>query len=196
MRAGAGQAAGEDGDALDDAMRRHGRRVFSIALHMLGDAGEAEEVAQDVFLELYDALPRLHGEEHVQAWLRRVAVCRATDRLRRRKAAGPVLVDGAWDEERFAAPRAGSLEAGSGEERLFGGEESRGGMSARLEQMVLSLPVSMRAAVVLRYGQEMSPEEIAAATEQPLATVKSDLRRGLELLRRKAAVVLKEFVRA
>ena len=59
-------------------------------------------------------------------------------------------------------------------------------MSERLEEMVMALPASYRAAVVLRYGEEMSPEEVAAALGRPVATVKSDLRRGLEMLRRKA----------
>ena len=54
----------------------------------------------------------------------------------------------------------------------------------------------MGTAVVLRYGEdELSPEEIAALLRQPAATVKSNLARGLALLRRKAPVVLKEFVR-
>jgi RNA polymerase sigma-70 factor, ECF subfamily len=53
----------------------------------------------------------------------------------------------------------------------------------------------MRVAVVLRYQEEMLPEQIAALLSQPVATVKSDLRRGLQLLRRKAAVTMKEYVR-
>jgi RNA polymerase sigma-70 factor (ECF subfamily) len=53
----------------------------------------------------------------------------------------------------------------------------------------------MRVAVVLRYQEEMSPNEIAALLGQPVATVKSNLQRGLQLLRRKAAVTMKEYVR-
>ena len=65
----------------------------------------------------------------------------------------------------------------------------------RLEQMLFSLPEGLRVPILLRYQEDMSPDEIARALEQPLATVKSNLQRGLELLRRKAGVVLKEFVR-
>ncbi len=155
--------------------------VYSIALRMLGDAGAAEEVAQDVFLELHGAMGRLEGEEHVRAWLRRVAMCRAIDAMRRQRTAGPVLVEEAWKDERYGF---------DGQDRA-----AANGVSLRLEAMVLRLPESLRAAVVLRYGEEMTPEEIAAALGRPVATVKSDLRRGLELLRRKAAVVLKEYVR-
>ncbi len=96
-------------------------------------------------------------------------------------ARGLKLVTEAWDEEQYAA----SDGRDAGEER----------MARRVEEMVMSLPASYRAAVVLRYGEEMSPDEMAAVLGQPLATVKSDLRRGLEMLRRKASVMLKEYVR-
>ncbi len=65
----------------------------------------------------------------------------------------------------------------------------------RLEGMVGSLPEAMRVAVVLRYGEEMAPEEISRVLDQPLATVKSNLQRGLKLLRQKAAVTMKEYIR-
>ena len=66
---------------------------------------------------------------------------------------------------------------------------------ARLEELLQALPESMRVAVVLRYQEEMLPDEIAAMLGQPVATVKSNLQRGLQLLRRKAAVTMKEYVR-
>jgi RNA polymerase sigma-70 factor (ECF subfamily) len=65
----------------------------------------------------------------------------------------------------------------------------------RLEQMLLSLPKGLRAAIVLRYQEDLTPDEIAKTLEQPLATVKSNLQRGLEMLRRKAGSMLKEYVR-
>ena len=64
-----------------------------------------------------------------------------------------------------------------------------------MERMLLSLPVAQRTVLVLRYGEDLTPEEIARTTGEPLPTVKSHLQRGLQLLRRKGTVVLKEFVR-
>jgi RNA polymerase sigma-70 factor (ECF subfamily) len=64
-----------------------------------------------------------------------------------------------------------------------------------LEEMVLSLPRGLRSAIVLRYQEEMTPDEIAKILEQPVATVKSNLQRGLVMLRRRAESVLKEFIR-
>ena len=64
-----------------------------------------------------------------------------------------------------------------------------------MEKMLLSLPEQQRAVLVLRYGEDLTPEEISVTMGTPLATVKSHLQRGLQLLRRKGSVILKEFVR-
>ena len=159
-------------------MERHQARVFSIALRILGDRGAAEEAAQDVFLELHRSLPRLESEEHVAAWLRRVACHRATDALRRR------------------AVRIG-LEA----------EEYQDGLSLRpiareatpllnrVEQLLLTLPPAQRTVMLLRYQEDLEPEEIAMNLGMPLATVRSHLQRALKLMREKAQRTLKEYTR-
>jgi RNA polymerase sigma-70 factor (ECF subfamily) len=78
-------------------------------------------------------------------------------------------------------------------------EESSEAVSAAvvalLEELLKTLPEQMRVAVVLRYQEEMLPDEIAELLGQPVATVKSNLQRGLQLLRKKAAVTMKEYVR-
>ena len=68
-------------------------------------------------------------------------------------------------------------------------------LEARLEELLGSLPEQMRIAVVLRYQEDMMPDEIAAMLGQPVATVKSNLQRGIKLLRRKAEITMKEYVR-
>jgi RNA polymerase sigma-70 factor (ECF subfamily) len=164
----------------------HQRMVFSLALRVTGEYGTAEEVAQDAFLELYRALggeeARLESEDHVRFWLRRVTVHRATDALRRR-AVRPEAAAEEWVEEAHSAGGADD------------GAAMNAAVVARLEELLQGLPEAMRVAVVLRYQEEMSPDEIATLLGQPVATVKSHLQRGLQLLRRKAAVTMKEYVR-
>jgi RNA polymerase sigma-70 factor (ECF subfamily) len=157
----------------------HQRMVFSLALRVTGEYGTAEEVAQDAFLELFRAGERLESEGHVRFWLRRVTVHRATDALRRR-AVRPEAVAEEWVEEQYVEENCAALSAA---------------VVALLEELLRALPEQMRVAVVLRYQEEMSPDEIAALLGQPVATVKSHLQRGLQLLRRKAAVTMKEYVR-
>jgi RNA polymerase sigma-70 factor (ECF subfamily) len=166
----------------DDEFRRlievHQRMVFSVALRITGDYSAAEEVAQDVFLTLHRDGDRLTGEDHVRYWLRRVAVHRATDVLRR-KAVRPEATAEEWTDN----------------EGHDGELPSSVALQARLEELLRALPESMRVAIVLRYQEELLPDEIAKLLSQPVATVKSNLQRGLKLLRRKAAVTMKEYVR-
>jgi len=72
---------------------------------------------------------------------------------------------------------------------------SSAAIQARLEELLRTLPEPMRVAVVLRYQEEMLPDEIARLLGRSVASVKSHLHHGLKLLRRKAAVTMKEYVR-
>ncbi|HVN93989.1 MAG TPA: sigma-70 family RNA polymerase sigma factor [Terracidiphilus sp.] len=155
----------------------HQSMVFSLALRMTGDRGLAEEIAQDVFLELDRNLAKIESAQHAMFWLRRVTMSRATDALRRRRSRGNNL----WAELEEAH---GALE-----------EERTSPLGDRVERLLATLPEAQRAALVLRYQEDLTPEEIAATLDAPLATVKSNLQRGLKLLRAKAAIHLKEYVR-
>ena len=62
--------------------------VFSLALRMTGDRGLAEEIAQDVFLDLDRNLAKIESRRSTRFWLRRVAMSRSTDALRRRRVRG------------------------------------------------------------------------------------------------------------
>jgi len=170
-----------DTQQFRELIQTHQRMVFSIALRVTGEHGVAEEVAQDVFLELYRGGEKLESADHTKFWLRRVTVNKATDSLRRR-AHRPEALAEEWIEESHAA---NSSDAGP----------ISPAVEARLEELLRTLPEPMRVAVVLRHQEDMLPDEIAELLKQPLATVKSNLQRGLQLMRRKAAVTMKEFVR-
>jgi RNA polymerase sigma-70 factor (ECF subfamily) len=157
----------------------HQRMVFSLALRVTGEYGTAEEVAQDTFLELFRTAGKLESEDHIRFWLRRVTVHRATDALRKRSRRPEAAAD-EWMEEQHVEDSTDAVSAA---------------VVARLEELLLALPETLRVAIVLRYQEEMLPEEIAKLLGQPLATVKSHLQRGLQLLRRKAAITMKEYVR-
>ncbi len=171
-----------DTEDFRGVVEQHKGMVFSIALRVVRDPGLAEEVAQDVFLELYRAGERFASDDHRRFWLRRVTVHRATDAIRRRKRQPESRAE-EWMEEAHGGPGTGS--EGSLDERTV----------HRLENMVGSLPEAMRVSVVLRYGEEMTPGEIGELLEQPVATVKSNLQRALKLLRQKAAVTWKGYIR-
>lgn len=162
---------------FEQLVDQHQSMVFSLAWRMTGDRGLAEEVAQDVFLELDRHLSRMESPAHACNWLRRVAMSRSADALRRRKVRGVDL----WVEmdEDYGAPPEGKTSP----------------LGSRLEGLLATLPEAQRAALVLRYQEDLTPEEIAATLDAPLATVKSHLQRGLKLLRAKAANHLREYIR-
>jgi RNA polymerase sigma-70 factor, ECF subfamily len=164
--------------AFRDLVERHQARVYSIAYRILGDSGAAEEVAQDVFLELHRSLRKLESEEHVAAWVRRVACHRATDALRRRAARGDRAAEQYQD--------------GMG---LRPAVREFMPLMNRVEQLLLALPPAQRTVMLLRYQEDLEPEDIAVELEMPLATVRSHLQRAVKLLREKAQRTLKEYSR-
>jgi RNA polymerase sigma-70 factor (ECF subfamily) len=169
--------AGDWQPDFEQLVDEHQSMVFSLALRMTGDRGLAEEIAQDTFLALDRNLGKIESPLHASFWLRRVAMSRSADALRRRRVRGMDMWVGL--EENHGAPA----------------EERGSPLAARIERLLATLPEAQRAALVLRYQEDLTPEEIAATLNAPLATVKSHLQRGLKLLRAKAAVHLKEYVR-
>ena len=165
---------------FEQLVEEHQSMVFSLAFRMTADRGLAEEIAQDVFLELDRHLGHIESPEHALHWLRRVAMNRSADALRRRKVRGVDL----WVE----------IEEMHGAQAQA--EDRSTPLGARIEHLLSTLPEAQRAALVLRYQEDLTPDEIARALEAPVATVKSNLQRGLKLLRAKAANHLKEYIRA
>jgi RNA polymerase sigma-70 factor (ECF subfamily) len=165
----------DDDQRFRNLMLEHQSMVFSIALRILGDRSAAEETAQDVFLELHAKLGGLASEEHVRYWLRRVTVHRSIDRVRRRQRRPEVPMD--WQE----LPELPSHSPAQRDPLL----------SRWLQQLVSSLPVVAKTVLVLRYQEDMTPEEISRALDMPVATVKSHLQRSLRLLREKSTRVLR-----
>lgn len=155
-----------------EIVRRHQAMVYSIALHFLADCSAAEELAQDVFLQLNANLVSLKSDDHVKFWLRKVTGHRCIDHKRRR-GLPQVALD---DVPECAAP------ANEGDPLL----------SRRLRQFVASLPEKPRLIVILRYQEDLAAEEISNVLAIPVATVKSHLQRSLAMLREKMARALGE----
>jgi RNA polymerase sigma-70 factor, ECF subfamily len=153
------------GTDFADIVRRYQSTVFSIALNFLADRSAAEELAQDVFLQLHANLPTMKSEDHMKFWLRKVTAHRCIDYKRRRKA--PQVSLDAAPEPPAPTSSADPL------------------LARRLRQFVSSLPEKPRLIVILRYQEDMSPEAIAEVMAMPLATVKSHLQRSLAMLREK-----------
>ena len=155
-----------------DLVYRYQAMVFSIAQHFLSDRPAAEELSQDVFLQLHASLPTLKSEDHLKFWLRKVTAHRCIDYQRRRKLPQVSLEDA--PEPFTPAPSEDPL------------------LARRLQQFVAALPEKPRLIVILRYQEDVLPEDIAAVLSMPVATVKSHLQRSLALLRDKVTRTIGE----
>jgi len=153
-------------------VRRYQSMVFSIACHFLGDPSAAEELAQDVFLQLHASLKGLESDEHVKFWLRKVTAHRCIDSRRRHRPPEVSLEE---------APEP-SVPESVGDPLL----------ARRLRQYVASLPEKPRLVTILRYQEDMLPEDIAEVLSMPVATVKSHLQRSLAMLREKVTRTMGE----
>ena len=145
-------------------VRLHQARVFGLALRMLTDRFLAEDLAQEVFLQLHRSIGSIESSRHLVFWLRQVTTRRAIDRLRHERRATTVPLDeslGLVAPEAPADPQLGR------------------DIGALIEQ----LAGAPRAVMLLRYQEDLDPAEIAQTLGMPVNTVKSHLKRSLALLR-------------
>ncbi len=158
------RAVAGDHESFAELIREHQDMVFSIAWHFLHDRDRAEEIAQEVFLQMYRTLGEIESEAHLRFWLRRVTANRCIDESRR----------GRWRIVTLDEAADVAHDADEQRDPLLG---------RRIRQMLQRLPAQQRLAITMRYQEGLEPSEIGAVLDMPLNTVKSHLRRGLSALR-------------
>jgi RNA polymerase sigma-70 factor, ECF subfamily len=161
-----------DPAAFAGLIARHGRRVHDLARRMLRDAHEAEDVAQQAFLNAFRALARFDLARPFRHWLMRITSNLCRNRIAARQVRAHELAPTGGPEHppdpadgRGPAPRA-----------LPRGDD-------RIRRAIDALPERYRLPVILRYVHELPLEAIAEITEVPVATVKTHLHRGRAALR-------------
>lgn len=169
-----GEVAAGRPAALSSLYDRYGRLVYSLAFRAVGDAGAAEEITQDVFVNIWDRATTYRADQaKVSTWLTSIARHRAIDFLRRRG----VRPEGHSFDWEAATPDALP--------RIDGPEHA---VELHLEQQrvraaVASLPEEQQRALSLAFFEGLSHSEIAAALDLPLGTVKTRIRLAMQKLR-------------
>jgi len=153
--------------ALAVLVQAHQRAVYSLALRMLGTRDLAEDLTQDVFMQLNGNLRAIESNKHLGFWLRRVATNRAIDQLRRRSRLQMTSLE---DEQPFFSAEV----------------EADPLLQRHLRELLSELSPQARAVLLLRYQEDLDPPDIAQMLDMPINTVKSHLKRSLETMREKS----------
>lgn len=158
---------GGDQKAMAEIFGRYGSTVYSVALRVLRDSGQAEDVMQEIFFQLWKspyAFARERGS--LGAWLAVITRHRAIDSLRRRKPTSSTD-----DVVLFSSTNLAS-------------EVERNTMMEKVRGVMNDLPSEQRKSVELAFFEGLSHSEIAAQTGDPLGTVKTRIRLALISLRK------------
>ena len=155
---------------------RYKDRAMTLAVRLVRNREEAEELLQDAFLRAYRNLGQFRGEAKFSTWFYRILYNLCMTRVTRRGSAHEALecLDERCVDHRIVADEASALE------RL---EEKE--LQLAVASEIERLPERFRTPITLFYVQEMNYEDIAAVLDQPLGTVKTNLFRGRSLLRQR-----------
>src|SRR5262245_55823976 len=161
-----------DREAVAELYDRHARPVFSLALRILQDSHDAEDVVQDVFTQAWTQAKRYDSSRGaVAAWLLNITRSRAIDRLRSRRSRP--------EDPREGADAVGVSDAAhSPDLQLLSSEQT-----AKVRSALQALPLLQRVALELAYYEGLTHAEIAERLEQPLGTVKTRIRQAVIRLR-------------
>jgi RNA polymerase sigma-70 factor (ECF subfamily) len=162
------RAVAGDERAFAELVTRYQTAVYNLAYRMLGDAGEAEDAAQEVFLRIYRRLATYNADHRFSTWVLSIASHYCIDLLRRKR---PWLVPleniSNWMRARSRGPEAAAL-AVEQQDIVRG--------------LLAKLPEHYRLVLLLRYWHDLGYEEIAQVVDLPVSTIKARLHRARNAL--------------
>jgi RNA polymerase sigma-70 factor (ECF subfamily) len=165
-----------DQSAFSALYDRLSRPLYSLALRMLGDAGDAQDALQDVFLQIWSRAATYNPEQStVFSWTVLLTRSRVIDRLRARKRRLRIVDSATGDEDADVAD-ASTMESAAD-------TADKNDEAARVRSVLNNLPSEQREAIELAFFGHLTHHEIAARLGEPLGTIKARIRRGLLKLR-------------
>jgi RNA polymerase sigma-70 factor, ECF subfamily len=174
---------GHDPSAVTDLSNTYGAKIYQLAFRYLRNREDAEEVAQDVLLKVYQKIDAFRGDAALSSWIYRITFNTAMSRLREFKQNLPNVVEKTSDEE-TGAPIKREIADGL---PLADEAVLRAEMRQVLVGALKELPLLYRAPVILRDVQGLTTEEASAVLHVKEQTLKSRLHRGRLMLREQLA---------
>ena len=176
-----------DAGAFERIYRLHSRRVYALCLRMVGNTAEAEDLAQDAFLQLFRKIGTFRGESAFSTWLHRLAVNVVLMKLRKKTLPETSLEESTDPEDESSGPR---REIG-GPDLLLTGSIDR----VHLERAIEQLPPGYRQVFVLHDVQGFEHNEIAGLMECSIGNSKSQLHKARMRLRELLQETLRDIAR-
>jgi RNA polymerase sigma-70 factor, ECF subfamily len=171
-----------DEKAFNELVVTYERRVFALVFRMLGRREEAEDLAQEVFVQVFKAIDQFRGDSKLSTWIYRIAVnlCKnRTKYLARRHAGSEDDVDAMADRAPLSTAKGVSVgDVGRPDELVEGMQ-----LEVVVKRAIAQIDTDFRQVLILRDVEDMSYEEIAAVTGLAEGTVKSRIHRARGQLR-------------
>jgi RNA polymerase sigma-70 factor (ECF subfamily) len=166
-----------DKTAFDLLVRKYQHKVVKLVLRYVRNPAEAEDIAQEAFIKAYRALPQFRGDSAFYTWMYRIAINTAKNSLASRDRS-PIAYDLDLNDPEESHSVQTKLQDPDTPEGMALTEEIRQIVNSAIE----GLPEELKTAIVLRELDGLSYEEIAAAMECPVGTVRSRIFRAREAI--------------
>jgi RNA polymerase sigma-70 factor (ECF subfamily) len=164
-----------DASAFEELVLKYQDKIYNLCRHMLGNVHDAEDAAQDVFLKVYQALPKFQPNASLYTWLYRIATNTCIDY--KRKPIWESLFGSYEDGREIVHDRASDAPS---PERLYQSKQ----IDQVLKESLGKLSPKLRAIIILKEIEELSYEKIAETLDVSLGTVKSRIARAREELQK------------
>lgn len=164
-----------DPSAFAEIVAEHQDKIYNLCRHMLGNAADAEDAAQNVFLKAYQALPKFKPEASLYTWLYRIATNTCIDY--RKKPVFESLFGNSGEGERLVHDRVSDAPS---PEQIYQSKQ----IGRALQESLGKLSPKFRAIILLKEIEELSYEEIADTLDISIGTVKSRIARAREELQK------------
>jgi RNA polymerase sigma-70 factor (ECF subfamily) len=166
-----------DERAFNALVRAYERRIFALALRMMGDRAEAEDLAQEVFVQVFKAIASFRGESKLSTWIYRIAINLSKNRskyLRVRHADEQDELATLEERGPLGESKRANVACVERPDEMMAGHEAE----HAVRRAILELEPTFRECLVLRDVEDLSYEEIGAITGLPEGTVKSRIHRA------------------
>ncbi len=172
-------AEGDEG-AFETLISRYAGPIYRFSFRLVRDAHGAEDLTQETFIKVWKNLKRFDQSKSFKAWMFAIARNTAIDAIRKKDPISFTAM--AREDDAGGAPYEFSIE----DSRPLPDEvASRAEDAELIDALLAELPPKQRAAILLHDGEELTFQEIADAVKEPLNTVKSRYRRGVETLKKR-----------